>query len=74
LLKGSHLYSRGIFLMAWVTLLVCIPLFRTITRRLCAKRSGCLWLRSHRTIGAEHPDTAATIRCSSGGSHARCRG
>lgn len=39
LLKGSHLYSRGIFLMAWVTLLVCIPLFRTITRRLCAKRS-----------------------------------
>ena len=39
LLKGSHLYSRGIFFLAWISLLLLIPTFRIATRRMCSKRS-----------------------------------
>ena len=39
LLKNSQLYSRGIFFLAWISLLVLIPTFRVATRSLCSKRS-----------------------------------
>jgi Undecaprenyl-phosphate galactose phosphotransferase WbaP len=35
LTKGSELYSRGIFFMAWMSLLILVPTFRMITRRIC---------------------------------------
>jgi Undecaprenyl-phosphate galactose phosphotransferase WbaP len=38
LAKGDDLYSRGIFFMAWMSLLILVPTFRMITRRICTGR------------------------------------
>jgi Undecaprenyl-phosphate galactose phosphotransferase WbaP len=38
LAKGADLYSRGIFFMAWMSLLILVPTFRMITRRSCTGR------------------------------------
>jgi Undecaprenyl-phosphate galactose phosphotransferase WbaP len=38
LAKGADLYSRGIFFMAWMSLLILVPTFRMITRRICTGR------------------------------------
>lgn len=39
LFKGAHLYSRGIFFLAWILVLVLVPVFRAATRSLCAHYS-----------------------------------
>lgn len=38
LFKGSELYSRGIFFLAWFLVLLLVPLFRGGARRICARR------------------------------------
>ncbi|MDD4649696.1 MAG: undecaprenyl-phosphate galactose phosphotransferase WbaP [Desulfoplanes sp.] len=40
LFKGSDLYSRGIFFLAWISFLILIPVFRAATRSVYAH---CAW-------------------------------